>query len=100
MRRSPLCLGGHAIASVGHRRPLPRASKHGRRVLLSQMLNMPSLSPTMESGRLVKWHVAAGQEIKPGDILADVETDKATLGFENQDEGFIARILVSEGLPA
>lgn len=58
---------------------------------------MPSLSPTMSQGNIVKWHVKAGDEVKPGTLLADVETDKATLGFENQDDGFVAKILVADG---
>lgn len=58
---------------------------------------MPALSPTMSQGNLLKWHVKVGQEIAPGDLLADVETDKATLEWENQDEGFVAKLLVPEG---
>ncbi|KAL4449482.1 hypothetical protein ABPG77_007126 [Micractinium sp. CCAP 211/92] len=60
-------------------------------------LSMPALSPTMSQGNLVAWHVKEGQEIAPGDVLADVETDKATLSWENQDEGFVAKLLVAEG---
>lgn len=58
---------------------------------------MPSLSPTMERGNIVKWLVAEGAELKPGDILAEIETDKATLGFENQEDGVLAKILVPSG---
>lgn len=60
-------------------------------------LTMPALSPTMTHGNLVKWLVKEGQEVAPGDELAEVETDKATLGWENQDEGFVAKLLVAEG---
>ncbi|GAX79200.1 hypothetical protein CEUSTIGMA_g6640.t1 [Chlamydomonas eustigma] len=60
------------------------------------ILSMPSLSPTMTQGNLIKWHVKAGDEITAGTMLADIETDKATLGFENQEEGFIAKILLPE----
>jgi len=58
---------------------------------------MPALSPTMEEGTLAKWLVKEGDEVKSGDILAEIETDKATMEFEAVDEGTIGRILVSEG---
>jgi len=60
-------------------------------------LKMPALSPTMEEGTLAKWLVKEGDEVKSGDILAEIETDKATMEFEAVDEGKIARILVPEG---
>src|SRR5947199_1073841 len=60
-------------------------------------LKMPALSPTMEEGTLAKWLVKEGDAVKSGDILAEIETDKATMEFEAVDEGKIARILVPEG---
>ncbi|HUE78491.1 MAG TPA: pyruvate dehydrogenase complex E1 component subunit beta [Sphingomicrobium sp.] len=60
-------------------------------------LTMPALSPTMEEGTLAKWLVKEGDEVKSGDILAEIETDKATMEFEAVDEGTIAKILVPEG---
>src|SRR5947209_3043701 len=60
-------------------------------------LKMPALSPTMEEGTLAKWLVKEGDEVKLGDILAEIETDKATMEFEAVDEGKIAKILVPEG---
>jgi len=60
-------------------------------------LKMPALSPTMEEGTLAKWLVKAGDAVKSGDILAEIETDKATMEFEAIDEGTIAEILVAEG---
>jgi pyruvate dehydrogenase E1 component beta subunit len=60
-------------------------------------LRMPALSPTMEEGTLAKWLVKEGDEVKSGDILAEIETDKATMEFEAVDEGKIAKILVPEG---
>ena len=60
-------------------------------------LKMPALSPTMEEGTLAKWLVKEGDDVKSGDILAEIETDKATMEFEAVDEGKIARILVPEG---
>ncbi|HVT23997.1 MAG TPA: biotin/lipoyl-containing protein, partial [Rhizomicrobium sp.] len=58
---------------------------------------MPALSPTMEEGKLAKWLVSEGDEVKSGDILAEIETDKATMEFEAVDEGRIGKILVPEG---
>ena len=60
-------------------------------------LKMPALSPTMEEGTLAKWLVKEGDQVASGDILAEIETDKATMEFEAVDEGTIARILVPEG---
>src|SRR3954454_15989189 len=60
-------------------------------------LKMPALSPTMEEGTLAKWLVKEGDQVKSGDILAEIETDKATMEFEAVDEGKVAKILVPEG---
>jgi pyruvate dehydrogenase E1 component beta subunit len=60
-------------------------------------IRMPALSPTMEEGTLAKWLVKEGDEITSGTILAEIETDKATMEFEAVDEGIIAKILVPEG---
>ena len=62
-----------------------------------QKLEMPNLSPTMEKGNIAKWLKKEGDSIKPGDILAQIETDKATVDFEMQEEGFIAKLLYPEG---
>ena len=58
---------------------------------------MPALSPTMEEGTLAKWLVKAGDKVKSGQILAEIETDKATMEFEAVDEGTVGRLLVAEG---
>ena len=58
---------------------------------------MPALSPTMEEGTLAKWLVKEGDTVSSGDILAEIETDKATMEFEAVDEGIIGKILVAEG---
>ena len=63
---------------------------------MTQIL-MPALSPTMEEGKLAKWLVKEGDEVHSGDILAEIETDKATMEFEAVDEGKIGKILVPEG---
>jgi len=60
-------------------------------------LKMPALSPTMEEGTLAKWLVKEGDQVASGDILAEIETDKATMEFEAVDEGTIAQILVPDG---
>jgi pyruvate dehydrogenase E1 component beta subunit len=64
---------------------------------MSIELKMPALSPTMEEGTLAKWLVKAGDTVKSGDILAEIETDKATMEFESIDEGVIGAILIPEG---
>src|ERR1700723_345175 len=58
---------------------------------------MPALSPTMEEGKLARWLVKGGDEVRSGDVLAEIETDKATMEFEAVDEGRIGKILVPEG---
>jgi len=58
---------------------------------------MPALSPTMEEGKLAKWLVSVGQKVKAGDIIAEIETDKATMEVEAVDEGTVGELLVSEG---
>jgi pyruvate dehydrogenase E2 component (dihydrolipoamide acetyltransferase) len=58
---------------------------------------MPQLSPTMEVGKLAKWHVKEGDEVRSGDIIAEIETDKATMEVEAVDEGRIGKLLVAEG---
>ena len=58
---------------------------------------MPALSPTMEEGTLAKWLVKEGDTVSSGDIIAEIETDKATMEFEAVDEGTIGKIIVPEG---
>ncbi|MEZ5801471.1 MAG: biotin/lipoyl-containing protein, partial [Nitratireductor sp.] len=58
---------------------------------------MPALSPTMEEGNLAKWLVKEGDKVAPGDVIAEIETDKATMEVEAVDEGVIARILIAAG---
>ncbi len=64
---------------------------------MSVNILMPALSPTMEEGTLAKWLVKEGDKIQSGDLIAEIETDKATMEFEAVDEGIIGKILVSEG---
>jgi pyruvate/2-oxoglutarate dehydrogenase complex dihydrolipoamide acyltransferase (E2) component len=58
---------------------------------------MPALSPTMTEGNLTKWLVTEGQEVKAGDVIAEIETDKATMEVEAVDEGFVEKLLFKEG---
>src|SRR5438045_7046996 len=58
---------------------------------------MPALSPTMEKGNLAKWLKKEGDKVKPGDVIAEIETDKATMEYEAIDEGTLAKIVVPEG---
>src|SRR6187551_2324192 len=58
---------------------------------------MPALSPTMEKGNLAKWLKKEGEKIKSGDVIAEIETDKATMEVEAVDEGTLTKILVPEG---
>lgn len=60
-------------------------------------LEMPNLSPTMEKGNIQKWLKNVGDEVQPGDALASIETDKAVVDFEMQEEGFVAKLLYPEG---
>ena len=64
---------------------------------MSKTIQMPALSPTMEEGTLAKWLGKEGDKVSSGDLLAEIETDKATMEFEAVDEGTVAKILVSEG---
>src|SRR5215813_5780547 len=58
---------------------------------------MPALSPTMEKGNLARWLKKEGDKIKSGDVIAEIETDKATMEYEAVDEGTLAKIVVAEG---
>ena len=64
---------------------------------MSVNILMPALSPTMEEGTLAKWLVKEGDKIQSGDLIAEIETDKATMEFEAVDDGIIGKLLVSEG---
>jgi len=61
---------------------------------------MPALSPTMTEGNLAKWHVKEGDSVTSGDIIAEIETDKATMEVEAVDEGTVGKLLVTEGAEA
>ena len=61
------------------------------------VVSMPALSPTMTSGNIGSWHKKAGDSIAPGDVLVEIETDKAQMDFEFQEEGVLAKILKEAG---
>src|SRR5687767_9409423 len=85
----PLAVWTHPTTGRGH-------SRKGSPFMPIE-LKMPALSPTMEEGTLAKWLVKEGDTVASGDILAEIETDKATMEFEAVDEGTIAKIVVPEG---
>ena len=64
---------------------------------MSTQILMPALSPTMEAGKLAKWHVREGDAVRAGDVIAEIETDKATMEVEAIDDGTIGKLLVAEG---
>lgn len=57
---------------------------------------MPSLSPTMTEGNIIKWHKKEGDKVAPGDVIMEIQTDKAVISYEVDEEGVIAKILVKE----
>ena len=60
-------------------------------------IKMPALSPTMETGTLATWNVSVGENVRSGDVIAEIETDKATMEVEAVDEGVVASILIAAG---
>ncbi|MEM7070999.1 MAG: biotin/lipoyl-containing protein, partial [Pseudomonadota bacterium] len=64
---------------------------------MSIQVLMPALSPTMSEGKLAKWHIKVGDKVTSGDLLAEIETDKATMEVEAIDEGIVACLLVESG---
>ena len=58
---------------------------------------MPALSPTMTQGSIAEWKVEAGAKVSAGDVIADIETDKATMALESMEDGYIAKIVVPSG---
>ena len=98
---------GEAMPCVGHlARVLQQPSLGGLGCLTSclystypphTVLEMPSLSPTMSQGNIASWTKAVGDSVSAGDVIAEIETDKATIEWESVDDGFMARILMPEG---
>src|SRR5690606_7847207 len=101
---------GHRQRGQGHRRrsrPIRPGEPGTRSVralhrrlrggLIVTDILMPALSPTMEEGTLTKWHIKAGDTVSAGQVIAEIETDKATMEVEAVDEGEVLEILVAEG---
>ncbi|CAB1119718.1 unnamed protein product [Ectocarpus sp. CCAP 1310/34] len=101
---------GHILRSAPAAAPWRRARATGFGMLLPRqtaraltsgvdftVVNMPALSPTMESGTVTEWHKSPGDELSAGDVICDVETDKATVAFDVQDDGVLARIISEAG---
>lgn len=65
---------------------------------MSTIIEMPKLSDTMSVGTVVKWHKQVGDKVSNGDILAEIETDKATMELENFEDGYLLKIFVQEGI--
>jgi biotin carboxyl carrier protein len=86
-----------STAGIGSSMSDELAAARRRQPEMATQILMPALSPTMEEGKLAKWLVKEGDEVRSGDILAEIETDKATMEFEAVDEGKIGKILVPEG---
>jgi pyruvate dehydrogenase E2 component (dihydrolipoamide acetyltransferase) len=83
----PSCVGGGA-------RPFSSSSEE---MPYHIVMGLPALSPTMASGALAEWYVSEGDKFSAGDAVAKIETDKATIDFEAQDDGFVARLLMEAG---
>src|ERR1700761_2281665 len=64
---------------------------------MAQIIGLPKLSPTMEEGVLVRWTKKEGDKVSPGDLVAEVETDKANMDFNIEDDGVLLKFLVKEG---
>src|SRR5690242_13076210 len=64
---------------------------------MAQIIGLPKLSPTMEEGVLVRWTKKEGDKVSPGDLVAEVETDKANMDFNIEDDGVLLKLLVKEG---
>src|SRR3954464_10621382 len=64
---------------------------------MAQIIGLPKLSPTMEEGVIVRWTKKEGDKVSPGDLVAEVETDKANMDFNIEDEGVLLKLLVKEG---
>ncbi|XP_045226966.2 dihydrolipoyllysine-residue acetyltransferase component of pyruvate dehydrogenase complex, mitochondrial isoform X5 [Macaca fascicularis] len=77
--------------------PIPSAQAPGSSYPPHMQVLLPALSPTMTMGTVQRWEKKVGEKLSEGDLLAEIETDKATIGFEVQEEGYLAKILVPEG---
>ena len=96
--RSVRALDRHPALTRPAPQPAPRTiPRHLRDPIMPTNILMPALSPTMEKGKLAKWLKNEGDQVKSGDVIAEIETDKATMEVEAVDEGVLAKILVPAG---
>merc|ERR1712141_654995 len=75
----------------------PRRGLKGSATRLSVEVKMPSLSPTMSEGHIVQWSKKEGEEVNAGDVICEIQTDKAVVALESDEDGVLAKILQSEG---
>jgi len=89
----------HQVSYTKVLRVLPQLShrRHYSDLPTHQRVNLPALSPTMELGTIVSWEKKEGDQVSEGDLLCEIETDKATMGFETPEEGYLAKIIISAG---
>jgi len=93
----------HGVTKVGQavtsRYSVPQVSlrRHYSDLPTHQRVNLPALSPTMELGTIVSWEKKEGDQVSEGDLLCEIETDKATMGFETPEEGYLAKIIIPAG---
>lgn len=96
-----LCSWSYGSATVPRNRILRQLlgspSRRSYSLPPHQKVPLPSLSPTMQAGTIARWEKKEGEKISEGDLIAEVETDKATVGFESLEECYMAKILVPEG---
>ncbi|PVU93434.1 hypothetical protein BB561_003285 [Smittium simulii] len=93
-QRSPYSLKNHAgLSALGYTGRFYSSSSYPEHIVV----NMPALSPTMEMGNVGTWKKQIGDKLEPGDVLVEIETDKAQMDFEFQDYGYLAKILVDSG---
>ncbi|KAK0134056.1 Dihydrolipoyllysine-residue acetyltransferase component of pyruvate dehydrogenase complex, mitochondrial [Merluccius polli] len=86
-----------ASSSPAASAPSPPAAAPGSSYPTHLKIQLPALSPTMTMGTVQRWEKKVGEKLNEGDLLAEIETDKATIGFEVQEEGYLAKIIIAEG---
>ncbi|XP_066383203.1 dihydrolipoyllysine-residue acetyltransferase component 1 of pyruvate dehydrogenase complex, mitochondrial-like isoform X1 [Miscanthus floridulus] len=94
-----LLVGPSLLASLGahYKIPMPARWFSSTGLPPHLVVGMPALSPTMNQGNIAKWRKQEGDNIEVGDVICEIETDKATLEFESLEEGYLAKILAPEG---
>lgn len=103
-RKHPDSILNHSNSRIGKLNRTTELESNVRRSFASDAdlpshtkVPLPALSPTMEMGTIISWEKKEGDKLNEGDLLAEIETDKATMGFETPEEGYLARIIVPAG---